>query len=288
MRRSFPGRARLGSLRRAVRAGAQQLDPSRFSQRRPAPGTRIGCVCVYRVRHVTDVRRLLARVPCDADVRLWCLDGGPADIPGDLAPITVGHGAGTRFALLNRLIGALPAERPDALVLLDDDVRLVVGDLGALVATGLDAGLDLFQPAHAANSHASWGLVHRQPMTVLRRTALVEQGPVLVLSSRAQEHLLPLPEDLGMGWGSEVRWSRTADLHGLALGVIDAVAVRHLLPGGGAYDKDAAEAVLAEELAAVGLSRLDDLMGVRSSVRVGMSFRRLHRLVGRGDRAVGA
>jgi hypothetical protein len=269
----FPGRSRLGAARRAVRGVLQQADPSRLLLVSPPPGLRVGCVCVYRLRNVPVLRPLLRALPPGAAVRLWCLDGDRADVPEDLAGATVGTGPGTRFALLNRLVAALPApERADALVLLDDDVRFAVGDVGRLVATGL-ASLDLFQPGHAATSHASWSLVHRWPLTVLRRTGLVEQGPLLVLSAAAQRSLLPLPEDLDMGWGSEVRWAGLAERDGLRQGVVDAVSVVHLVPAGGTYDREAQELLLAGELRAAGLRTLDDLMTTTERLSVVQALR---------------
>jgi hypothetical protein len=211
-------------------------------------------------------------------VRLWCLDGSGPELPADLQPLTVGHGRGTRFVLLNRLLAELDEQdRRDALILLDDDVRFVVGDLSRLVGTGLHSGLDLFQPAHGARSHASWELVHRRSRTVSRRTSLVEQGPVLVLGPAAQRHLLPLPEDLDMGWGSEVRWARLAEREQLALGIVDAVAVHHLVPGGLHYDRDSQEAVLRRELAAAGLASLAELMREHGRTSVLDALRRRHR-----------
>ena len=257
----FPGRALAGRARRSVRAGLQHADPSRLFLSVRDVGTHWAYVCIYRRCNISTVRRIVAALPPSACVRLWCFDVGGERLPADMAARTIGAGAGTRFVLMNRLIATLPEHaRADALVLFDDDVRFVIGDPGRLVATGLQQGLDLFQPAHSARSHASWGLVHRRRWTVARKTSLVEQGPLLVLSRAAQQLLLPLPEDLDMGWGSEVRWALSAQRNGLSLGVVDAVCMRHLVPGATSYDRVAQEALLARELRAAGLFCLDELM----------------------------
>src|SRR5206468_6209107 len=107
----------------------------------------VAVVSVYRCRNAAFVQGLLRQLPVDAVVRLWSLD----EIVPDLATVTLGSGPGSRFALLNMLIGDLPAE-PDMLVVVDDDVRFVVGDLARLVHAGSSLGLDLFQPAHSRRS----------------------------------------------------------------------------------------------------------------------------------------
>ena len=249
-------RSRLGAARRGVTETAQRADPSRLRLRRLQDGRGTAVVCVYRRRNAEVVAAALSSLPQGTCVRLWALDAvAPA-----LADRTSGTGPGTRFALLNALVRTLPPGVADrALVLLDDDVRFVVGGLDALLGTGLQAGLDLFQPSHTARSIASYGFVRRGWGCVVRRTTFVEQGPVVVLSSAAQRILLPLPEDVGMGWGVEVRWSGLIARHALAMGVVDAVGLRHLSPPGGEYDRAAAERVLAEALSAAGLSSLSEL-----------------------------
>ncbi len=254
-------RRRLGRVRRTATEALQRLDPSRVVLPRRLPAGSVAVVGVYRRRNAEHVRAALAPLVAGAEVRLWALD----EVAPVLAHVTAGVGPGARFALLNRLVCSL-VQRPTALVLLDDDVRFVVGDLNSLVAVGERAGLALWQPAHSATSHASFGFVRRRWGCVLRRTSFVEQGPVVVLSPAAQAVLLPLPEDLGMGWGVEARWEAGLRAAGLSLGIVDAVALRHLVPGGSGYDRDAAEAVLRVELAASGLEALDDLQRTLQSL----------------------
>lgn len=244
-------------MRRRFLLAVQIADPTRLALAAGAGSCgSVGLVCIYRRRHADLVRALITSVP-SAEVRLWCLDG---DVPPDLRHITCGTGPGSRMELLNRLVAQLPeAQREDGLVLSDDDVVLTVGTLPQLLAAGRTLGLDLFQPAHLATSHSSWPFNGRRFLTFGRETDFVEQGPLVVLSSAAQRALLPLPEDLGMGWGVEVRWWQEARRARLTLGVVDAVGMQHLtLPAGG-YDRSEQEAQLQQELGRAGLHDLRQL-----------------------------
>ena len=209
-------------------AATQKLDPSRLA----LPNSQldrgsVALVAVYRRKHLGRMRRLLAQLDQDVTVRLWCLD----EPPDTLRHLTLGHGPGVRFKLLNDLINTIPAaKRRDGLVLSDDDYSFRVGTLPQLLTAGQALRLDMWQPAHDRSSFASFPFVRRQTATVLRRTTFVEQGPVLVLSARAQELLLPLPEDLGMAWGVEVRWAEVVKKYGLRLGIVDALAIHHFPP----------------------------------------------------------
>ena len=54
----------------------------------------------------------------------------------------------------------------------------------------------------------------------------MEIGPVTAFSRRAAEELLPFPE-LRFGWGLDNHWAALARERGWALGVVDALPVRH-------------------------------------------------------------
>lgn len=258
-------RRRLRPMRAAARTLLDVADPSRFV-RASEVGERVGFACVYRERNAELVRRLVVGLPAGAEVRLWSLD----DVPSALAGATIGRGPGTRFELLNRLIASIPlAARKDALVLCDDDVRFVAGDVRRLVALGRSLGLDVFQPAHARTSFMSLStaaLVRKRPLVLGRSTTFVEQGPVLVLDAGAQQALLPLPEDVGMAWGIEVRWARQAPQ--LRFGIVDATPIRHMAPPAAGYDTTAEIQRLEAELLASGVTSLDDVQQTLSTARV--------------------
>lgn len=258
-----------GRARRPAWQALQVLDPIRLTLPEASPEARIAVACVYRGHNAQVVRDLLAHLPARSTVRLWSLDG---DVPADLAHLTLGQGPGLRFTLLNRLIADVPAHaRRDALILTDDDLRFVVGDTGRLVAAAQRASLDLYQPAHSALSYANWAFVRRRAMTGFRQTDFVEQGPIIGLSSHAQEALLPLPEDLDMAWGVEVRWWVAALRHGLAQGIVDAVVVQHLAPTAQGYERAAQERILDDELRRAGLSDLGMLQQTIARTRWGLS-----------------
>lgn len=238
-------------------AALQHLDPTRLLLSGASPSGTVLLACVYRRPGIEVVRALLRQLPADAAVRLWSLDG---DVPPDLAPVTAGIGAGSRSALLNRLVDGAD---PDLLVLADDDVRFVIGDLRQLLAVGQRLQLDLFQPAHLASSHANFDFVRRRSGTFARVTEFVEQGPLVVVTRAGRQVVLPLPDDAGMAWGVEAEWSARARERQLRLGVVDAVAMRHLSPAAGAYDRESAEAALAARLATHGLTSLEQLHVVR-------------------------
>jgi hypothetical protein len=247
-----------GVIRRAARASitaAQLLDPSRLAltSRRHGSGS-VALVAVYRARHAKRMRRLVQQLDADVTVRLWCLD----EPPPQLRNVTHGHGPGVRFQLLNSLIDTIPrAQRRDCLILSDDDYFFLVGSLPQLVVAGEIFGLDLWQPAHARSSSISYPFVRRRVATVVRRTTFVEQGPVVALSARAQDALLPLPEDLGMGWGAEVRWADVARDRRLRLGIVDALAIHHFASE--SYDKSAQLHQLHAVLDEAGIASLDDI-----------------------------
>jgi hypothetical protein len=94
-----------------------------------------------------------------------------------------------------------------------------------------------------------------------------------VLSQRGRELVLPLPEDIGMSWGVEARWWQASRSGGARLGLVDAVAVRHLSPAAGAYDRAASEQTLQAELERAGLMSLEQLHVVRERVGLWQAMR---------------
>lgn len=241
--------------RTALLVAADRLSPAALL---PVPRTdgvgSVGFVCIYRRRNASTLRALLADLPAGTAARLWALD---EPVP-ELASLTIGSGPGGRLELLNRIVATLPPGA-DHLVLADDDVELVNGDIERLLRVGAAAGFDLYQPAHAPRSANAFAFARRRPLLLARESRFVEQGPVVVMSRHAQDVLLPLPGELGMGWGVEVRWSRLAQQHGLRLGIVDAVGLRHHQGGAHPYDTGKELAQLEREVAAAGLTDLREL-----------------------------
>lgn len=241
-------------IARAVVETLQRLDPTRLLQ--PPNDVvigQIGFVSVYRCGSAQRVCDLIDPLPNDAIVRLWALD----EIDDRLRASTVGCGPGGRLDLLNRLIESTQPTRCDLLILADDDVSFVVGDLLRCLRIGRWLGFDLFQPAHSRRSRAAHMLTRKRWFLVGRGTTFVEEGPLVVLSAAAQRRLLPFPDDFGMGWGIEVRWQEFASE--LRFGVVDAVALRHERPGEYGYDAVSERSRLRAELARAGLTDLKDI-----------------------------
>jgi hypothetical protein len=149
---------------------------------------------------------------------------------------------------VDALLEGHPAAGRDWLLIVDDDVHLPRGFLDAFVFLAERYELRIAQPTHRARSHAGWRVTRRQPLSVARRTAYVESGPVVGFHSTTFETLLPFPP-LRAGWGLCAYWSAIARDRGWPIGVIDAVAVRHGLRRiAAAYDRDAAIAEADEFL----------------------------------------
>jgi hypothetical protein len=261
----------LRKLAKAIIAGAQVVDPSRLAlPASSSPVRAVAFIAVYRHRHARRLARLVRQLGPTPTVRLWCLDE-PAEF---LEQFTVGQGPGTRFALLNRLVEMVPEPlRRDGLIVSDDDYDFRVGNLRQLAVVGRVAGLDVWQPAHGRTSYVNLRFVRRRPGVVLRRTTFVEQGPVLCLSAHAQAVLLPFPENMGMGWGVEIGWCRLAAEHGLRLGIVDALVIRHLPPVGG-YDRGVEAAQLRLMLEQAGFGGIEELQQELERVGI-LSGRRL-------------
>jgi hypothetical protein len=171
-----------------------------------------------------------------------------------LADVTRGRGPGLRLANLNQLI-AEAGGLPRWVVLCDDDVEFVRGDVVRLVAECEVAGFGLAQPAHAPGSHVSQSHTRVMPRSRSRSVPYVEAGPISVISPEWSGRVLPLPAWRGMGWGLELEWMDLA-AEGCILGVVDRVTYLHLDPIGRTYDEDEERARMAADLTVRGI---DDL-----------------------------
>jgi hypothetical protein len=100
---------------------------------------------IYRSRNLALVQNLLKQIGPGADVRLWALE----EVAADLADLTVGSGPGGRFDNLNLLYDARPVAEGSWLVVADDDVAFVRGDVIELIQMMRKAGLNLAQPGQS-------------------------------------------------------------------------------------------------------------------------------------------
>jgi hypothetical protein len=238
-----------------VAAAMERADPALALalRRLPAPPA-LALVAVYRHRNRATIGRLVASLPAGSKIALWALD----EVAGELRGRTCGCGPGARFSLLNRCIAAARLDADAWLVVSDDDVELARGDLAAAARIARAAGLHLVQPAHAWSSHWNWRYTRRRWLGIARRGQFVEIGPLFLLSPQGRSLVLPLPDGGGMGWGTEAHWAALA-ADGLRLGIVDAVHMRHLVPGATHYDRSSEYAREIASRDRFGITEMTDL-----------------------------
>jgi hypothetical protein len=209
---------------------------------------------VYRARNAANVLRLIRELPAGSDVHLHALD----ETTPDLSEWTRASGAGARMELLRSLMDAHPPRVDRHVLVFDDDVVFRPSTAARFVGLALAAGFDLAQPAHGVKSIRSFHFNRVAWLSTARRTRMVEIGPVLLISPRAQRLVLPFPDDAGMGFGLDVRWAALRS-EGLELGVVDATPVRHLGTIASAYSLTDELVSLEDALQAQGYSSVYDL-----------------------------
>jgi hypothetical protein len=166
----------------------------------------------------------LARSRRQVQPALGALDGTAPE----LAPHTLLNDlrGGGKFENLNALLEHVPAEQAQWVVVIDDDVELPHGFLDRLLFLAERFDLQLAQPALRRTSHAAWAVCRRERWSVLRRTRLVEIGPLIAFHGSVTKELLPFPP-LRMGWGLDLHWGGLALERNWRLGIVDAVPIRH-------------------------------------------------------------
>jgi hypothetical protein len=206
-------------------------------------------VGIYREANAGVVERLLApALAAGWTTAWWALDR----VAGPIERHTVGQGPGEKLPLLNETLSRLGAPA-GALVVSDDDIAFVKGDVTELQALALRAGLGLAQPAHAPGSEVSHGITRARARSRVRLTTFVESGPLIVVATEWVGRVAPFPAGRGMGWGIELDWMDLVR-DGCRLGIVDAVSITHLAKVGGTYDDSEIRARMRAELATRGVS----------------------------------
>jgi hypothetical protein len=213
-------------------------------------------VGVYSSRSADTVERLIAGA---RSVRLWALD----ELAPPLAEVTVGTGRGGRMQLLNRLLEGVDTEY---VVIADDDIAFVAGDIRRLVAIADRHRLDLCQPAQDARGHWVHGITFQRGLSGVRLTNFVEVGPLVVIGPRIRSEIVPFPEDSPTGHGVDVQWMKLLKSHGARLGVVDGAPIMHLRPVGTSYESGRAAAHLDSALQDVGVRSIQS--GTRNLLTV--------------------
>ena len=213
----------------------------------PAASVPVVCLMVYRARNAARAQQLISQVGPGADVRLWALD----EVVPDLAVATLGCGPGGRFDHLNWLYEARPVADGAWVVVADDDVVFVRGDIPETIATMKLAGFNLAQPGQTLIGYWTQLFNLGRPFVKASDTNLVEIGPIFVADAAISREILPFPGNSGMGWGVEADWYQ-AKAKGFRIGIVDSCRMMHLSRGG-AYLIGPEMEHLSERLASAGL-----------------------------------
>jgi hypothetical protein len=181
---------------------------------------------------------------------LWALE----EVAPELAELTVGSGPGGRFDNLNLLYEARLVAEGSWLVVADDDVVFVRGDVTKLIQTMMEAGLNLVQPGQSLLGQWTHLVSLGRPLAIARDTNHVEIGPLFVADPQFSKEILPFPRNAGMGWGVEADWHRIKS-NRYRIGVIDACRVLHLGVFG-TYPAGPESERMAERLAAANVASI--------------------------------
>lgn len=241
-----------------VATAVERRLPSGRTARQPSPiwTEQIILVSIYRRRNAPILAALIDQLPPSARILLWCLD----DVDSSpLADYTVGHGPGSRWVLLNRLLDGASLAEGEWVVVADDDVYFSRGDVSRFVRTAARAGFDLSQPAHGFASTHTYQFNRGHPLSRADLVGFVEIGPIFALGPHRRSRFLPFPEGEGMGWGTEVEWS-AARRYGARLGLVHSCRIVHCGPVGATYSRPDADAALRRVLDQHGIAAIEDLL----------------------------
>jgi hypothetical protein len=144
-----------------------------------------------------------------------------------------------KFDNINRAIAGHDLTKYDWLLIVDDDILVPDRFLDLLLYFAHAHDLKLAQPAHRFLSYSTFAINERHWASLARRTGYVECGPVTLMHRDTFRDLVPFPS-LRWAWGLDVLWADMANHRGWKMGVIDAVAIRHLRPAGTSYDVNTA------------------------------------------------
>jgi len=133
------------------------------------------------------------------------------------------EGHGRKFDLVDAMAREQPPDPDEWLVVADDDIRLVRGDLARFVAIADAAGFDLAQPALDRRGKVTSGITVSRPLTRARLTSFVEFGPVFAIRPAVRDVVTATFAGSGLGWGLRRVWHSLEPP--LRLGIVDEVRV---------------------------------------------------------------
>ncbi|MEI7832060.1 MAG: hypothetical protein WCJ56_02510 [bacterium] len=190
----------------------------------------VGVYMPATANYVFDISAELLRTR-DWQVNLrWATVGGGA-VPEGLRDLTLLEATVhiPKFVMLNRLLATIDIDPYAFLVVIDDDIELPEDFLNQFLTYQQVHNFTLAQPALTQDSYISHYFNTQQDGVAARWTRFVEIGPLFSLRRDGYSHLLPFDERAPMGWGLDLVWPIKLETHGLRLGIIDALPIRHAL-----------------------------------------------------------
>jgi hypothetical protein len=203
------------------------------------PGKLVGApfrvYVIARERNMAHVKALAEQA--DGRIEIWSLEQRP----------------GRKFDLLDQLVRERPPAPDEWLVVADDDIRFLRGNLTRLVAIAKAAGFDVVQPGHDRRGNVSHGMTISRPLTRARLTSFVEIGPLFAVAPGVRDRVAATFAGSGMGWGLDVGvWPALAPPP--RFGVVDEVRMLHLGKVATEYNAEDARAEMRETVARFGVS----------------------------------
>jgi hypothetical protein len=203
------------------------------------PGKLVGApfrvYVIARERNTAHVKALAEQA--DGRIEIWSLEQSP----------------GRKFDLLDQLLRERPPAPDEWLVVADDDIRFVRGDLARLVAIAKAAGLDVAQPGNERRGNVSHGMTISRPLSRARLTSFTEIGPLFVVDPGTRDRVTATFAGSGMGWGLDAGvWPALTPP--LRFGVVDEVRMLHLGKVASEYDAEDARAEMRQTVARFGVA----------------------------------
>jgi hypothetical protein len=177
------------------------------------------------------VRELQQSQHCEVVQRWAALGAAPDAIDPVMDEVLVVREAVLvpKFVLVNRVLGQEPLDTYAFVMVVDDDIELPSHFVDEFVARVRQYDLALAQPARTEDSYIDHHFVTALHGIQARATRFVEIGPLFCIRHEAFALLLPFDEASPMGWGYDFVWPHVLAERGLAMGIVDAVPVRHVL-----------------------------------------------------------
>jgi hypothetical protein len=212
---------------------------------------------VYRRKNVDIVTTLLAQLDDGIETRLWALD----EVDDRLEGRTMGSGPGARFSLINHLYNSKPVSDGAWVVVADDDVYFLNGDLRTMIQVMKQTGFAFAQPGQSTLGWWTDMFSVSRPFVLARDTNFVDQGPLFLADPDFFQLMFPLPESDDMGWGVEAEWYRLNSGRS-RMGIIDACRVVHCHKTASSYDIAPQVSKMNERLRECGVDSLWQLRSV--------------------------